>query len=358
MALPFFDIGAKKKRDQIVAVDLGGRTTKAVHVQRRGDGFVLSRFALLDAPIYEKSLSVELLSEHLKSVSQALDARTKFLAMAVGVNDSIVRHAEMPRMPVDDMRLVLKNNSRVYLQQELSNHVFDCYVLPSVQAKPAEGAKPVPAGQQKFKVLIAGPRRQLVDDFVLATRNAGLLAEQLIPGLIGPVNAFELALPEIFAKEVVALVDIGFRHTSISILVQGELTLSRTLTIGGDRLTAGLAEAMNISYAEAEGIKVGMAGEVQTALEPLLMPLGRELRASIDFFEHQQDRPITQVFVTGASAQSEFILQSLQSEMMVECKTWNPVSFLQTALPPQQTAEIEHVAPRLTAAIGAALAAL
>jgi Tfp pilus assembly PilM family ATPase len=96
---------------------------------------------------------------------------------------------------------------------------------------------------------------------------------------------------------------------------------------------------------------------VQAALEALLSPLGRELRASIDFFEHQQDRPISQVFVTGGSARSEFIVQSLQNEMMVECKTWNPTAFLRMALPPQQTAEIEQVASQLTVAVGVALAA-
>jgi type IV pilus assembly protein PilM len=137
----------------------------------------------------------------------------------------------------------------------------------------------------------------------------------------------------------------------------GELILSRTVAIGGDRLTAGLAESMNISYPEAEGIKVGMAHEVQAALESLLSPLGRELRASIDFFEHQQDRPVSQVFITGGSARSEFIMQSLQNEMMVECKTWNPTTFLRLELPPAQAAEIEQVAPQLTVAIGAALTA-
>jgi type IV pilus assembly protein PilM len=134
--------------------------------------------------------------------------------------------------------------------------------------------------------------------------------------------------------------------------------LSRVVAIGGDRLTMGLAENMGISYAEAEGIKVGMAGEVQQVLESLLTPLGRELRASIDFFEHQQDRPVAQVYVSGGSSRSEFMLQSLQNEMMVECKTWLPTGFLQMALPPQQTAEIEQVAPQLTTALGTALTAL
>jgi len=36
----------------------------------------------------------------------------------------------------------------------------------------------------------------------------------------------------------------------------------------------------------------------------------------------------------------------------------NPTTFLKAELPPQQTAELEQVAPQLTVAIGAALAAI
>jgi len=357
MALPFFDGGSKKKRDQMLAIDLGGRTTKAVHMQRRGDGYVLNRYAFLDAPIYEKNLSVELLGEHLKTVNQAMEARSKFVTLAVGVNESFVRHAEMPRLPVGDLRLVLKNNSKTYLQRDLSSHVFDCCIIPSAQLpKPAELGKP-PAGPPKHKVLVAGAKKQLVDDLVAASRSAGLVADHILPGLIGPINAFQLASPEVFNRDVVALVDLGFKHSSICILAGGELMLSRTVAIGGDQLTTSLAESMSISYPEAEGIKVGMAHEVQPALESLLLPLGRELRASIDFFEHQHDRAVSRIFLTGAETGSEFILQVLQNEMMVECQTWNPTSFLQSALRPEQAAELEHVAPQLAAAIGAALTA-
>ena len=358
MALPFFDSAAKKKRDQIVAIDLGGRTTKAVYLQRRNETYVLNRYAVLDAPIYEKSLSVELLTEHLKAVSQTLEARGKLTAIAVGVNDSLMRHVEMPRMPADDMRQVLKMNPKNYLQQDLANYTFDCFIIPPRYiATPAEAGKSAPVAA-KQKVLVAGAKKQLISDFLQAAKSAGMMADHIVPGLLGPINAFEAAQPEVYSRSIVALVDIGFKYSSIAVIAEGELVLSRVVAIGGDRLTAGLAESMGISYAEAEGIKVGMTNEVQPVLESILTPLGRELRASIDFFEHQQDRPVAQVYVSGASVRSEFVVQSLQNEMMVECKTWTPTTFLQMSLPPQQAAEIEQVAPQLTTAIGTALTAL
>lgn len=360
MALPFINNRANKRRDQIVAIDLGTRTTKAVHVERRGDGFALCGYAMLDAPLYERTLPAEMLTEHLKALSQALPAKTKFVALTLGVNDSVVRPVELPHMPPDEMRQVLKNNSRAYMQQDMTGYVFDCYVIPPWhQTTPTEPARrSAGAGPQKDKVLVASAKKQFLDELVEGTRGAGLIADQIVPGLIGPVNAFEMAKPDIFKGQAVALVDIGFKSSSICILQKGELFLSRIVALGGDKLTTALSESMKISYAEAEGIKVGMAQEVQPVLESVLTPLGRELRASIDFFEHQQDKVVSQVFVSGAAVRSEVLMRALQNELLVECKTWDPTAFLQMELPPQQAAEIDQVASRLGVAVGAALTAL
>jgi type IV pilus assembly protein PilM len=357
MALPFLNGFSRKKRLQMIAVDLGARTTKAVLLEQRGEVLALCRYALLDAPISDKKISPELLADHLRSVTEALGGEVKNVTLAIGLEDAVVRQVELPQIPVDEMRMVLKNNTKTYLQQDLPGHVFDCYIFPPRQAPSGRGESPKSTGIPKLKVLVAGAKQALMNDFQNAIKGAGLIADHIVPGLIGPVNAFELAMPEIFANESVALVDIGFKHTSVCILDRSELVLSRVVNIGGDKLTAGLAEAMNITYAEAEGIKVGMAPEVQSALETQMMPLGRELRASLDFFEHQQDRAVSQVFVSGASAKSELILQMLHAELIVECKTWNPTSSLQLALPGQQAVEIEHVGLQLTGAVGAALAA-
>jgi type IV pilus assembly protein PilM len=295
------------------------------------------------------------MAEHLKSVFEALGSKTRQVSLVVGVQDTLVRHAEVPFVPVEDMRLMLKFNSKNYLQQELPDYVFDCHLLP-----PRAGAKPAvePGKTPKCQVLVGGAKKQFLDQIQAATKGAGLVAEQVTPSLTAMTNAFEMAHPDLFTKEVVALVDVGFKHSSICVLLNGELSLSRVVGIGGDRLTSGLAEALNISYAEAEGIKIGMPDQVQSTMLSLLTPLGRELRASIDFFEHQQDKPVTQVFVSGGAARSPFIIESLQSELMVPCRSWNPVSFLQPALPPQQLGELEQVAPQLAVATGGAMAAL
>jgi type IV pilus assembly protein PilM len=355
--LPFQNGASRKKRAQFIAVDLGSRTTKAVRLERRGELLALTRYALLDAPIAEKKISPEQLADHLHAVVEALGGNGKYIVVAAGLGDAMVRQVELPQMPLDELRTVLKMNHKNYLQQDLPNHVFDCYIMPPRADDKGSEAQRQSGTVRKLKVLAAAAKQQLIRDFLQATKTAGLVADALVPALLGPINAFEQARPEIFAKETVALVDIGFKHTSVCVLDRGELATNRTINIGGDQLTAGLAEAMNITYAEAEGIKMGMAPEVESALQSQVLPLGREIRASLDFFEHQQDRPVTEVYFSGGTTRSEMIMQMLHTELLVECKTWNPTGFLQLALPGQQAVEIDHVGPQLTVAIGTALAA-
>ena len=358
MALAFAKEKTRKK-SQLVSVDLGGRITKAVHLESTSDGrFVISSYVVLDSPASDGTLPAELLSEHLKTVIRLLGVKTKQLVITIGVNESIMRTVEMPAMPPKDLRKILKINSKAHLQQDFSGYVFDSFVVSAPQEPELSEKSKGEPGHPNRQILLVGAKANLIDDLQGAIKSAGLIPDHVIPGPIGLVNAFERAVPEVFSGEVVALVDIGFKSSTICLLQQGRLILSRVVNIGGDKLTAGLAELMAISYAEAEGIKLGMADEVKTQLEMLVSPLGRELRASIDFFEHQQDKTVTQVYLSGGSAASACIVNALHAELAIPCKTWDASPFLTLSLNNDRAAEFQRVAPQLSVAIGAALTAL
>ncbi len=351
MGLPFISNG-RRKRDQVVAVDLGSRVTKAVHVQRVGGGFKFLGFACVDAPLAgDKPVSREAQTEHFKKVLDTLGARTKQVSLSIGVSDSELRFAEMPLVPVDELRSVLRLSGKNYVQQELKDCLFDCHMLPPKDPKKGESAK----GVLKTRVIIGIARKDLVDQLQTVARGAGVMADDITLGYVGPANAFEMAMPEVFAKEVVALVDIGYKNTTISILQTGQLMLSRVVAFGAQRLTASLAEAMGVTPDEAELGRQEMTPDIESAAQAILVPLGRELRASIDFIDHQLDKSVSQVFFSGGPARNNSIVQALQTELMVPCQAWNPTSFLTLALPAHQLGDIETVAPQLAVAVGAAV---
>ena len=73
----------------------------------------------------------------------------------------------------------------------------------SQPAKTADGAKPA-AGAQKQKVVVGGTRRQTLDGVQAAFKAAGLIPDQIVLGVIGPVNAFELPEFTIIAAPAVS----------------------------------------------------------------------------------------------------------------------------------------------------------
>ena len=151
-----------KRRDQIFAIDLGTRTTKAVLLDRRDERFTLSRFTVVDAPVYDKGLPGGLLTEHFKTVMAAIQPKTRQVTIAIGAGDSVLRTAEFPLMPAAEMRQMLKFNSKNYLQQDLKDYIFDCFIVPP-RGKAATEI-PAKAGVTKYKVWVGGSASGVAPD--------------------------------------------------------------------------------------------------------------------------------------------------------------------------------------------------
>src|SRR6184192_2291960 len=100
--------GPTKKRAQVVAIDLGGRSTKAVQIARKGAGFELASFVCKETPTADKGLSAEALADHLKGILNAVGARSRNIVLIVGHNETLLRHAELPLIPIPDARMMLK----------------------------------------------------------------------------------------------------------------------------------------------------------------------------------------------------------------------------------------------------------
>lgn len=335
--------------DQIIAIDLGTRSTKAVCLEKDGETLRLVSYTIQDRPDFGKTLSREALSKHLIAVAEALNPKTKQVILVVGASESIICHAEMPSIGTSEMRKMVKLSPKLYFQEDLPNYSFDCFVLHQGNVSKPEGKQ-----IRKAKTLIVGVKNQLLRNIQNAANAAALDVVQVTASQTGAANCF-LSSPDASQKKIVALVDIGFSHSTISLLENGEITLTRVVNIGADKFTSGLAEAMNITYSVAEGLKQIMPEKVNSQLKTLIAPLSHELSNSIHFFEQQQDKKVSDVYVSGGSARSSFIIDILQAELQLPCKSWDPTLPLKLKFTSAQTVALQQESPQLTVAIGAAL---
>jgi type IV pilus assembly protein PilM len=337
------------QREEMVAIDLGARTTKAVQVRRVGSEYQLLNYVLVDALGKEQVSSRGIWAEHLRKVLRALGSSTRRVVLSVGVDSALLSQVDLPGASASELRKMIKLSPRAYLQQDLPDHLFDCHVGSAAPEGPESGGlRP----RRRSRVLVISARRSLVEDLVDGARDAGLTVEGITIGQVALTNAFRKTNPEALAQPI-ALVEIGYRSSTISILHAGELALTRVVNLGAEGLATVLDQAAAGGSGESVDGENVLSDALQVSVQRAIGALAREIDASIGFFLSQHDQPVIQVYVSGGSARSHFILQTLEAELGLPCRNWNPTTAFELRVPQEKAAEIDYEAPQLTGAVGA-----
>jgi type IV pilus assembly protein PilM len=335
-----------KRREEIIAIDLGTKTTKAVLVRRKGDEYFLRNYVLMEAPSLEKAFSRSVWADHMRKIGRALGSTTRRVVLAMGPTTTIFAQAELPEASPSDLRKIIKLSPKNYLQQDLPDHFFDCYVTPVEEGEGGGGRV-----RHKARVLVAAARRTLIDDLVDGAWDAGYSVEQITLGAVATANAFAAANPE-SPRETAAFLDIGFRHSTISISFLGRLSLVRVVNIGAEQLADVMQQASARGPVAAPDEDENPALDaLQVSVQKAIRGLAKEVDASIGFFLSQHDTPVHQVFVSGGSARSHLILQMLELELGVPCRAWNPALALKPEGGAARAGDLEYEAPQLTVAV-------
>lgn len=330
-------------------------------------------FCLLEAPFGRSNsptLSAEDCADHFRQIRHTMGGtKVRQAVVALRSRDSMMQLAELPPMPVSSLREVLGRNAKLYLKEDYPGYVFDCHVQQLATKEDARGKEPKDgkmsaseaakgaAKSKKISVLVGGAQRAVVDTLVRGARAAGLKLLQVVPAPMALVQGMKTPQSGDLTTAIASF-DIGLEHTLISILIHGEVVQNRVIPIGGRNLTAGLAEAMNVTLEAAESVKVLLPNTVDSKLELLLAPLAQELKASIDFFESQFEQKIGMVCMSGGTARSATILQILEKTTHLPCRAWHLPDSVNLELSADRAAVFKRDMPLFMGAVGVAMEAL
>ena len=344
-----FKRNGQGKRDIAVGLDLGSSQIKAAVLRRKEGALELAEYAVVrsTAAIGQPGTEQQLAAE-LQQLMAGLKVQERRVSAAISCSSAMVCEAELPRMPLEEAKNALKLNSTRYLRRDFSNYYLDAMELPG-PSENGKGKKPA-----TMKVLVGGANKEEV----LWYRN-GLVAAKIRPEVIelaavSVVNAFQVGDPELCEKEVVLLIDIGTRSTSINFLQGGQPHMTRIMHFGGAQISEQVAQSLTLQADAAEEEKIKMSAPVQPLVKTALLPLAKELRSSIDFFERQQECHVGKAFACGGSACAPKILEFLSEEVGLHIECWNPVQRFQTGHFNGEGPGLAAVAPSLAAAVGAA----
>jgi type IV pilus assembly protein PilM len=345
-----------KAPTSIIGIDLGNDTLKAVRIDKKGGQFVVVRMGMI--PKTRLSNAQQLLTEQdvssqLKELAGHVKASGADVHYTINSPNSTVRYAEIASMPQDDVRSALKLNSAAFLRQNFENYVFDVCPLDSETAASLKLKKGKPSAG-KMKLLVGGVSFPETLLYFHASRRAGIKPKTLQLAPISLINCLEGAYPDVFHSQALALLDLGYLTSTLTILDKGKPILTRSVPVGGRQITEYIATMNNSDFAKAEAAKLEGDDHLGEAVTRTCVTLVREVRSSINFFEKNSDLPISKVLMGGASVRSPVIVEALAKDIGAPCEIINPTRGLVDGLPADQQQVFRQNLVAFSAAVGAA----
>jgi type IV pilus assembly protein PilM len=321
------------KKNKGVGVELTPDRVNLARLKKKGQGFQLMTLASAEVPegIFQDGQIADTaaMSEIIQSVLSESKLKVKNVATAIpSGRDTVTRIIPVPA-ELDDRELremVLNQEAGLYLPFPREEADVDYQKL---------GLFVDEDGIEKVQVLLVATRKDVTNSYLETFRQAGLAVDVLEISSFSLIRTIRPQLRQFSPQEAVALIDIQFESTEISIAVDGVPQFSRTVPIGTFQIQTSLSRAMNLppsrntellqgmtvpasnSMDQSMGAsKMGGTNPATAAMLRILGDLADELRRSIDFYHNQgENTEVAQLLLAGPGASigqlDEFFSQRL-----------------------------------------------
>ena len=286
-----------------LGLDIGSSSVKLVQLKEKKGGYALTGFGVVPLPPEAMVDGALMNSSAIVEAIQGLVAeqRVKGKDVAIGVrgHSVIIKKIQMPRMTQEELDETIQWEAEQYIPFDVKDVNIDTQILTP------EGDA---AGQ--MDVLLVAAKKDMINDFTAVCSEAGLSVSVVDVDAFAVQNAFE-ANYEAPAGETVVLVNVGAAVSNINVVADGQTTFTRDVTMGGNAFTEEIQKQLNVSYDEAEALKVGGHGEsdsvvpqeVERVIQGVAEQLAGEIQRSVDFYAATAaDHRISRVYLSGGTA--------------------------------------------------------
>jgi type IV pilus assembly protein PilM len=159
----------------------------------------------------------------------------------------------------------------------------------------------------------------------------------------------------------VVMLDFGANSTDMSIMLDGYLVFSQSISIGSDSLTQAIVNKFNFEYQQAEEYKRNygvtpnvLEGKIYEVLTPILESIVVEVRRGIEFYKNKTLAPApTEFLLTGDGALLPGLSDYISQALNVNAAIANP--WMNISVDPKFQDIIAKSGPSYSVAIGLAL---
>jgi type IV pilus assembly protein PilM len=344
------------KNKPAVGLDIGSSSVKLVQLKEKRGGYQLLAWgsaplppeAIVDGALMNSSAIVQAIQDLFSQQK----VKAKDVAIGVRGHSVIIKKISLPRMTQEELDESIQWEAEQYIPFDVKDVNIDTQILtPDTDA----------AGQ--MDVLLVAAKKDMINDYTSVCAEAGLTATVVDVDAFAVQNAYETNYDP-SPHDTVVIVNVGAAVTNLNVVSRGVTTFTRDITMGGNAFTEEIQKQLNISYDEADALKVGGQGEsdavvpqeVERVIQGVADQMGGEIQRSLDFYASTAPgAALSRVYLSGGTARIPALFKVLEQRAGVPIEVLNPFKNIEIDNRKFDPAAILAAAPAAAVSVGLAL---
>ena len=304
--------------------------------------------AIVDGSIMNATAVVDAVRELM--ASQRL--KQKDIAVSVSGHSVILRKISLPVMTREELDESIQWEAEQYIPFDINDVNIDVAILNEHN------------DQGQMDVLLVAAKKDMINDYMNVVRESGLVAQVVDVDSFAVQNAFEVnySLP---VGETVALINVGAAVVNINVVHSGMSAFTRDIAQGGNQYTDEIQKQLNVSYDEAEALKIGGGGgdqdsvvpqEVERVMQQVSETIANDVQRSLDFYgATAADATISRIYLSGGCAKVPALARAVEGKTGVTVETIDPFRQIDIGSRGLDPVFLRNNAPTAAVAVGLAL---
>jgi len=306
---------------EIVGIDLGLGSIKAVALSQEGDKLILDAVGEVKTPRVEwmkeetSKKSLEEVSKVLKSLVTDLKMTGRQAVTALPEYEIVSRLVSLPPLKESEIKDALRFEAETFVPYPLDQVSIDYEIIETDDAG-------------RLTVFAIAARNYLIENYVNIFKGAGL---DLL-AIESPAVTMRRILQQMTAvSEATMLVDIGEKYSDIVSFKNKTIYFARSMPVGGESLTRAISVNLGLDMASAEeykkayGIKaLELEGKIKNAIMPVFSSMAEEIRRAMALYAENNNQAIDLIILSGGGAKLPGLAEELTRLLGVEVQVIQP----------------------------------
>ena len=340
-------------KEAYVGVDIGSSAIKVCQLLQRRQEFSLQSFGIVPLPpqsiINGVIQNPQAIADSLKTLFDHLQIKSKKIVFALSGYSVFIKKITLPVLSEKELSQSLQYEAQQHVPFEIKEVNLDFHILGPLREDP-----------NFMSVFLVAVKKETLGAYLNVIELAGL------DPVIADVAAFALAnaYETIHSLESapIALLNLGANQSTLQVLGKEGPVFTRDIFLGGQQITEQIQTVLNISFSEAERIKLGefRTPDLLDKIAPYwlssLQNWLEEIKKIIDFLtaSEPENKP-TKIVLSGGSAMIPGLIRFLSDGLQLPVELFNPFSQIAQDSKKFDPSYLESVGPQSAIVLGLAL---